>query len=91
MVSGTTSTGFEFNVNEKVVNDWRFISAVSDAESNDDAIKIRGTVQMVRILLGSKETDLMEHVKQEDGTVPFDQIEKEVVEIFKKIGEQSKK
>lgn len=92
MVKGVTSTGFEFSVNEDVIEDWRFVTAIADAESDDDRAKLQGTAQMVRLLLDRKsERALMEHVKREDGIVPTEAVQKEVVEIFNAIGEENRK
>ena len=47
---------------------------------------------MVRLLLDKKsERALMEHVKREDGIVPTEAVQKEVVEIFNAIGEENRK
>lgn len=91
MVTGVTSTGFKFSVNEAVIEDWRFVTAIADAESDDDRAKLQGTAQMVRLLLDRKsERALMEHVKREDGIVPTEAVQKEVVEIFNAIGDRKK-
>lgn len=88
MLTGTTSTGFEFQVNEDVISDWRFITAIADAESGNGHAAIQGTAQLVRLLFDKKtEQKLMEHVKREDGIVPIQAVQAEVTDVFKFISE----
>lgn len=88
MVSGKTSTGFEFKVNEKVLNDWRFVTAIADSDSEDETRAMQGVTQMVRLLLDKKsEQALIKHVEDEDGIANIDAMMVEIRDIFKIIGD----
>lgn len=92
MITGKTSTGFEYEVNEKIVNDWRFVKAVATSAAKDDTAKIAGYMNLVSLLLGDDGEDrLCEHCRQDDGIVPTERIGREVLEIMTAIGEQQKK
>lgn len=92
MVKGKTSTGYKFEVNEAILNDWRFTKALSAASAKSDTAKVAGYTQMVSLLLGEEgEERLCEHCMQEDGTVPVGKISAEVQEIIAAIGEKAKK
>ena len=91
MYKGTTSTGFEYSINESVITDWRFVSAMAEAESDDASKRINGTVNLIKLLLGDDEQRMMDHVKQEDGSIPFDAINREIVDMLQEIKESKKK
>lgn len=91
MTTGTTSTGFKFSVNENITSDWRFINAIVDAESEDETTAIKGTTAIAHLLLSPKEEKrLMNHVMTEDGIIPIDAMNAEIIEIFKAIGDTPK-
>ena len=91
-MKGKTSSGFKYEVDENVVNDWRFIKTVNSANSKDDTKKIAGYINLVTLLLGEDgEERLCEHVKHPDGHVPNERISEEIVEIMQAIGEKQKK
>ncbi len=80
---GTTSSGFNFSSNGRVVNDWRFVRALTAIEKGDDVEKLYASAQLVNLLLGDKgEAALCKHVAEADGTVPTDKLMKEVGEIL---------
>lgn len=82
-MKGTTSSGFEFNVSDKIGNDYRLQRVLTAYEKGSDTEKMCSMVELVRVLLGDEgEAALCEHVKEADGTVPTHEIVKEVTEIF---------
>ena len=82
-MKGTTSSGFKFNVNEKIAGDYRLQKVMTAYEKGDDTAKVCAMTEMVNLLLGDKgEAALCEHVKEADGTVPTAKIMQEVTEIF---------
>lgn len=85
-----TKSGFECQVNEKVRNDWRFIKAVAKADSGNDLQRMDGLTQMVQLLLGDAEEALCKHVQEPDGTVPFDKVNQELLDIMAAIGDEIK-
>ena len=90
MLTGKTRSGFEYELDEKLKNDWRLTLAFADADSDDASRKLQGTVDTVRLLLGSREHALYEHVKEPDGRVPTDKLMEEVKEIIEAFGRTAK-
>lgn len=87
-----TDSGFECEVNEKIRNDWRFVSAMAKADDgNSELEKMDGYFQMAKLILGDKEKELCKHVQEEDGTVPIDAMNREIIDILHKMGEKIKK
>lgn len=88
MTTGKTKTGFKFTADERILNDWRFISAISDADSEDVNRSLNGTTTLIRLLFGENEKALVEHVqKKNDGFVPMDAITAELVDIISSMRE----
>ena len=83
-MKGTTSSGFNFDVSDKLGGDYRLQKIMTNYERGDEIAKICATTDMVNLLLGDKgEAVLCEHVKEPDGTIPTGKIVQEVTEIFK--------
>lgn len=83
MVKGKTKTGFKFEVDERVLEDWRLILNIERAESENLTEKVKGVTELVHLLLGNNETKLMEHIaKRNDGFVPTDEIISELASII---------
>lgn len=92
MIKGKTSTGFAYEVNEKITTDWRFTKAIASSAAKDDSAKIAGYINMITLLLGDDgEEKLCQHCMEEDGTIPTERISEEVLEIITAVGEQQKK
>ncbi len=82
-MKGTTSSGFEYEINEAIVKDWRFTKAIALADSEDETDKLRGYTKLVQLLLGRDgEKKLEKHVMTEDGMVPLESINGEVLEMM---------
>lgn len=91
MVSGTTKSGFNYTVSEAIRDDWRFVKALADADSDDASRQLSGAVRMVVLLLGEHgEAELSTHLAQPDGSVPTHLIMDEVREILNSIGNELK-
>ena len=83
MIKGKTTTGFKFEVDERVLDDWRLITNIELAESNVLTDKVKGVTALVHLLLGSNEPKLMEHIaKKNDGYIPTDAIINELANII---------
>lgn len=83
MVEGKTKTGFKFKVDERVLEDWRLISSISMAESENLADRVKGITEVVHLLLGENEQSLIEHIKKKnDGFVPTEVITNELASII---------
>lgn len=79
MITGKTSTGFEFAFSQDLVNDMRMLRAIGKMEKGDvDSIDYVG-----KKLLGQDKYDkLLEHIQTEDGRQPVDALLKEIAEMF---------
>lgn len=79
MIEGKTKTGFEFSIDENVMDDWDFFSDVTDL-SEGNAVKI---VPILKKLLGNEQLNsLKEHCRTESGKVPLSAMVAEYSEIM---------
>lgn len=84
-----TKSGFEFEVNEKLKNDFRFVLALADINSNDADRQLGAAAKLASIALGEDGAKrLYEFVSEEDGTIPTDRVMGEITEIIKASGEK---
>lgn len=83
MIEGKTRTGFKYKVDERILKDWRIVSCISMVESSDPSSQIKGTTELVKLLIGENEDAFIKHVqKKNDGFVPIDAITNELVDIL---------
>ena len=84
-MEGKTKSGFNYNIDERALGDWRFILAVSKIQNGADMDKLQGAVEMVETLLGKEgHKALIEHIqkKSESGFVSAEDIMAEVNDII---------
>lgn len=85
MVKGTTSTGFKFEVDPDVIRDMEVIELIADvAEDGSKMPKM-----LVAILGKAQKTALYNHVRNDSGRVLFDDVNREMEEIFATLAENS--
>lgn len=83
MLTGRTSTGFEFSIDEEELNNMEFVDAL--AEAVDDTLQYS---KVVKLLLGADQRKaLYDHVRTESGRVPIEAIVDEVNEIMESSAE----
>lgn len=88
MVTGKTKTGFKFETDERVLEDWRLVLNIEKAESTDMKVRVKGVAELVHLLLGENEPKLLEHIaKRNDGFMPVDAIVEELADIIKETKE----
>lgn len=88
MIQGKTKTGFKFETDERVLDDWRLILNIERAESDNLTEKVKGVAELVHLLLGDNEAKLMEHIaKRNEGFVPTEAIISELASIISKTKE----
>ena len=86
MIKGKTKTGFEYELNEKVLNNYELVENIAEIEENPLAI-----TTIVKQLLGKDGTKrLKEHIRDENGIVTTDKMMKEIVDIFQNSGKETK-
>lgn len=85
MIKGTTTSGFEFVIDETRLDDMEFIDALAEAEENALSIS-----KVVKLLLDpNTKARLYDHIRTEDGRVPVEAMGREVADIFKVASESN--
>lgn len=78
MLKGTTKSGFKFEVEDKRLNNYELLEAISDVEESPLALP-----RVIKLLLGdSKAKALKNHVRDDEGFVSADKLSAEIMEIF---------
>lgn len=79
MISGKTSTGFEFHLSEDALDDYELLEVISAVDKGDYS----RITEMVEMLLGSEQKELLkENIRKENGRVSAKKMLDEVTEIF---------
>lgn len=78
MLTGKTESGFEFEIEEKTLDDYEFIEAVGKCEQGDPL----AYVKVVNAALGSKKEKAFAKIREKCGYVSAKEITKLIVEIF---------
>ena len=82
----TTKSGFKCDINDKVLDDWRFARAVARTHSDDDNVRINGAVDLVSLILRDNEDAYYKYVeKKNDGIVSEDIVTSDLVSIIEQI------
>lgn len=77
--SGTTASGFKYEISDSVKNDYELVEALSELEENPLLL-----TKIVTKVLGKEQSkNLKDHLRNEDGVVPTDLMLTEIIEIFK--------
>lgn len=87
-----TKSGFECNVNERRLKDWRYVKAAAKMNEGDEAGIASALTFAIPFLLGEDgEAALMKHVEDEDGVVDSEKFVAEYVEITQAVRDKAKK
>lgn len=79
MLTGKTTTGFDFTIEDSALDDWELMEVLADID--DGKTQKIGTA--VKLLLGKEQADLLkEHCRNDEGRVPATAMMAEVGEIF---------
>ena len=87
MKKGKTENGFNYEIDEKVLDDMELIDAMA-ASQGDDPTQISTVV--LKIFGPDQRTKLYDHVRTEDGRVPITEVANIITEIINSIGEDGK-
>lgn len=83
---GVTSSGFEFEIDDAVIDDMELIDAIADS-MDDNPLAFS---KVCAKLLGSEQRKkLYDHVR-ENGRVPLEKISTEITDIFTAFGDNGK-
>ena len=86
-----TKSGFECNINERRLKDWRYVKAAAKINGGNEADIIEAVTFAVPFLLGEDgEAALMNYV-EEDGAVDSEKLLAEFLEVTRIAGEKIKK
>lgn len=78
MLKGKTSTGFEYEVDDKRLGNYELLEAISEVDDNPLALP-----RVIKLLLGVDGSKaLKDHVRDEEGIVSAEKLSEEIKEIF---------
>ena len=82
-----TNSGFECEIDTRMVKDWRFVRAIQKTTSDDPQVQMAGSYEVVHLFLGDKNEDaLIKHIESlNDGYCPMEAIDNEVKEMLESI------
>lgn len=83
-MQGTTKSGYKFDIDNRILKDWRFVSALTRCrQSKTEMEKLDGIMEMTRLLFGDKFEEYLAFIaSKNDGYCPAEVIMTEVSEIF---------
>lgn len=84
MITGKTSSGFEYSVDANIGNDFRFVQKLRKLMSNDMTSQVEGVVDLVHTVFNdeAQEEAFLLHLADDRGRVPADKVFDEVKEIL---------
>ena len=86
MAKGKTETGFKFEVNDNIAEDYELIEMIAEVEENPLV-----TPKLLNKLLGAEQVKaLKDHIREEDGTVNVYKMLAEVKAIFEALTDSKK-
>ena len=86
MAKGKTETGFKFEVNDNIAEDYELIEMIAEVDENPLV-----TPKLLNKLLGAEQVKaLKDHIREEDGTVNVYKMLAEVKAIFDSLSELKK-
>lgn len=94
MIKGKTASGYEYEIDENVLTDWRFVSklaSLAELEDSSDAIEtdfINAMAEIEHVIFKDKGKSFEKHIaKCNGGTVSTEVLLRELIEIIKGNGE----
>lgn len=82
-----TNSGFECEIDTRIVKDWKFVKAIQKTTSDDPQAQMAGSYEVVHLFLGdTNENALIKHIESlNDGYCPMDVMDQEVKEMLESI------
>lgn len=82
-MQGETKSGFKYEIDDRVLKDWRFIEAITEADKGKGVAQLEGARKMIHLMFGDDYDKFMDHIsEQNEGFVPAEAVMAEVKEIF---------
>lgn len=86
VITGKTKTSFEYEIDKKILNDYELLEEIDNIGKSPLII-----IKLLKRLLKEEQLEkLKEHIRNEEGIVPIDKMEKELIDIFDGINEIKK-
>ena len=86
VITGKTKTSFEYEIDKKILNDYELLEEIDNIGKNPLII-----IKLLKRLLKEEQLEkLKEHIRNEEGIVTLDKMEKELIDIFDGIKEIKK-
>lgn len=83
-----TKSGFKCDINDKILDDWRFTRAVAKTHADDDVERMNAAVDLVSLILRDNEEAYYKYVeKKNGGIVSEDIVTKDLVSIIEQVKE----
>lgn len=96
MVTGKTSSGFEYSITEGILDDWRYIKAFRNANSKDLEKQVDGVCSVIEVIFNDPEQEeaFYKHIAETfgdeyQGRVPTKVVWTEMNEIIGALRENS--
>lgn len=80
MITGTTKSGFNFEIAEETLDDYELLEALVEADKGDDNMAVFRAIDL--ILDAKQKTDLKEHLRKIHGRVPVSAMVIEIMDIL---------
>ena len=78
-----TESGITFELDEDRLDDWRVLEAIAKMDSDQDAKKLTGIVNLIDMIFGKDKDALIEQIaSKNDGRVPVETMREVVDAIF---------
>ena len=83
-MQGITKSGFEYDIDDRILKDWRFTLALTKCQKGDGLEKLQGAQEMIELMLGKEgaEKFIDNIVAHNDGYADSEVVLNEVKEIF---------
>lgn len=79
MIKGITSTGFKFEIEDDVLDDWNILKYLKKIDEGE----IEYIIDVVPLLLGKEQEEKLEkHLKEFEGRIRMTSMAKEISEIM---------
>lgn len=83
MITGKTSTGFDYEVEDEILDDYELLELLNEADNG----KAGAMIDVVECVLGEEQVKaLKNHIRNESGRVSAKRMITEVMEILKSHG-----
>ena len=87
MITGTTSSGFDYSISDEAANDMELFDLFAEADQNPLVLP-----PLINRLLGPEQKKrLYDHLRDERGIVPIDKVGDELIEMLNGGGAAGKK